>query len=115
MRDMRDDGAMTCTAPVKRSGRSSRSTCPSGMPRPLDRSRDSPHQRSSGSRVTPGSEHDTDPASQPQASHPQHLQAVHFGVLAEMDLAATLKKKLDADIPGQVILGACNPPALSRR
>ena len=41
------------------------------------------HQRSSDSRVTPGSEHDTDPASQPQASqpqasHPQHLQAVQM-------------------------------------
>ena len=37
-----------------------------------------------------------------------------FGVLTEIDVAATLRTKLDVDVPAQVILGACNP-ALAHR
>ncbi len=32
-----------------------------------------------------------------------------FGVLTEIDLAAKLKEKLDADVAPQIILGACRP------
>lgn len=32
-----------------------------------------------------------------------------FGILTEIDLAATLKSKIGAKIPDQVILGACRP------
>jgi uncharacterized protein (DUF302 family) len=32
-----------------------------------------------------------------------------FGILTEIDIAATLKAKLDVDVSRQVILGACRP------
>ncbi|MDQ6686019.1 MAG: DUF302 domain-containing protein [Actinomycetota bacterium] len=50
-------------------------------------------------------------------AYPEAVSAVRealaeqgFGILTQIDLAATMKVKLDKDMAPQVILGACRPP-----
>ena len=54
------------------------------------------------------------PIAEAEAQVRDALAAYGFGVLTEIDIAATFKAKLDIDRPPLKILGACNPGFANR-
>ena len=50
-----------------------------------------------------------DPVAEAVPKVKEALKAQGFGTLTEIDVQATLKEKIDADVDPYVILGACNP------
>ena len=50
-----------------------------------------------------------DPVAEAVPKVKEALKAQGFGTLTEIDVQATLKEKIDAEVDPYVILGACNP------